>query len=129
MTTDITATSTSTAQEVSTYGVHVYYRDDDSISTMNTLGDGSSSRCYSSSSHNISHIVINSWVVEATDNVSVARGITLESFQAVMYEISKTQVYLRHIMENLSLPADGRPTGNNSIHKYGVSSNTIGNIP
>ena len=96
---------------------------------MNTLGDVSYSRYSSSYYHNISHHITNYQVVGATDDVSVSSGITMEYSQAVIPKMYKTQVYLRHIMEHLSLPADGIPTGNNSIHKYGVSSNTIGNIP
>ena len=79
-------------------GGHAYYKDEKSISTMNTVWDGSYSSYYYSSSKNRSHHITNSQVVDATDNDSVARNITLESFQEVIYEMAKTQVYLRHIM-------------------------------
>ena len=52
MTTDMTATDKSTTQEGPTYGGHAYYKYDDSISTNNTLGEGSYSRYSSSSSNN-----------------------------------------------------------------------------
>ena len=96
---------------------------------MNTLVDVSSSRYSSSSSHNRSHHITNTQVLGATDDVSVASGITLESFQAVTSEIFKTQVYIRYIMEHLSLPADVIPTGNNLGNKSFESSDTTGNIP
>ena len=96
---------------------------------MNTLGDGSSSRYYYSSSNNRLHSITNSQVVDATNNDSEASGITLEYFQAVTSEMSKTQVYLRQIMEHLSLLEDGSPTGKNSVNKSGSSSETTGNFP
>ena len=37
MTMDTTASATSTAQEVLTYGGHAYYKDEHSMYTMNTL--------------------------------------------------------------------------------------------
>ena len=77
MTTDTTATATSNSQEGPTYGVHVYYKYDKSISTMNNSGYGSSSRYSSSSFNEISHRITNSQVVDATDNESVASVITL----------------------------------------------------
>ena len=129
MTTDTTATATSTAQEGPTYRGHAYYKDDENISTINTVGYGSSSRYYSSYSNNVSHRITKYQVVDATDNESVASGTTLESFQAVTSEIFKTQVYIRYIMEHLSLPADVIPTGNNLRNKSFESSDTTGNIP
>ena len=107
MTTDTTATATSTAQEGPTYRGHAYYKDEENISTMNTVGDGSSSRYYSSYSNNASHRITKYQVVDATDNESVASGTTLESFQAVTSEMSKNKIYLRQITEYISLPADG----------------------
>ena len=83
MTTYTTAIDTSTALEVLTCRGHYYYRDEDSISTMNTTGDGSSSRYSYSSSNNRSHRITDSQVVDATDNDSVDRDTTLGSFQAV----------------------------------------------
>ena len=64
--------------------------------------------------------------MDATDDVSVDSGITLEYLQAVTYEMAKNQVYLRHIMEHLSLPADVIPTGNSSGNKSGTSLKTTG---
>ena len=66
--------------------------------------------------------------MDSTDDVSVARGTPLESFQAVTSEMAKTQVYLTQIMEHLSLPADSSPAGNNLGNKAGVSSKTTGNM-
>ena len=83
-----------------------FYKDYHSIYTMNTIGDGLSSRYPSSSSNKISHSITNSEVVDAIDNQSVPRDINLESSQAVTFETAKTQVYLRQIMEHLSLPAN-----------------------
>ena len=80
---------------------------------MNTVRDGASSRYLSSLSKNISHQITNYQVVDVTNNDSVARGITVEFFESVTSEIAKIQVYLRQIMEHLSLPADIRPTGGN----------------
>ena len=96
---------------------------------MNTVGDGSSSSYSSSSSNNISHFITKFQVVDATDNDSVDRCITLKSFEAVTSEMSKTQVYLRQIMKHLSLPENYIPKGNNSGNKAGASSKTIGNFP
>ena len=62
---------------------------------MNIVGDVLSSRYDSLSSNNISHPITNSQVVEASDNDSLAKGITLKSFQLVTSEMAKTQVYLR----------------------------------
>ena len=81
MTTDMNATATSTVQDGPTYWVHAYYRDDDLISTINTSGYGSSYRYSYSYYHNISHHITNTQVVDVNDNVSVASGITMESFQ------------------------------------------------
>ena len=92
---------------------------------MNTLGDRSSSRYYSSS-HNRSHCITNYHDGDTTDDVSVASGITLESLQAVTSEMVNTKVYLRHIMENLSLPTDGSSTVNNTVNKSSDSSDTTG---
>ena len=66
--------------------------------------------------------------MDDTDNESVYIGITLESFQSVTPEMAKTQVYLIQIMEHLSLPEDGKPTGNNPGNKSGASSETTVNF-
>ena len=125
MTKNTTATATSPPHEGSTYGVHTYYN---SISTMNTLLDRSSSR-YSLYYHNRSHHITTSQDVDVTDNVSVARGITQGKFQSFMSEMAKTKVYLRHIMKHLSFPMDVFPTGNNMENKSGESSDTTGKTP
>ena len=78
---DTNATDTSSSQEGHNYGGNAYYKDDDSIPTMNTVGYVSSSRSSSSSSNIRSHHITNAQVVDATDNESLASGITLESFQ------------------------------------------------
>ena len=117
MTNDMISRATSTTQEGSTFGSHVYYKDENSISTIKTIWDVSSPRYYSSSSKDRSHHLNNFQVVDTTDNESLARGITLESLQAVTSEMAKKQVYLRQIMEHLSLPADDSPAGNNSGKK------------
>ena len=67
--------------------------------------------------------------MDATDDVSVAIGITLESFQAVTYEMAKKKVYLRQIMDHLSLPMDVIPMGSNPGNKSGASSKTTGKMP
>ena len=67
MTMNKTVTDTSTAQEGPTYRDNVYYKDDESIYTMNSLGGGSYYRYSSSSYSNISHHITNSQVVDATD--------------------------------------------------------------
>ena len=95
---------------------------------MKTVGDDLSSSYSSISSNNISHHITNYQVVDAINNDSVASVITLELFQSVTSEMSKTQVYLRKIMEHLSLPKDGSPTGNNSGNKSVVSFDTTGNF-
>ena len=95
---------------------------------MNTIGDGSSHSYYSSSLNNMSHQIKNSQVVDATDNDSLASGITMESFQEVTSEMAKIQVYLRQILEHLSLLADGIPTENNSVNKASESSKTTWNF-
>ena len=48
--------------------------------------------------------------MDATDNDSVANGITLKYFQSVTSEMLKTLVYLRHTIEHLSLPENYIPT-------------------
>ena len=129
MTTDTTATTTRVPQEGPNYGGHAYYKYEDLIYTMNTVVDGSSSRYYSSSSNNRSQRITNSQVMDTTNNDSVASSITLESFQAVTYEMAKTQVYLRNIMGHFSFQSDGSPTGKNSENKSVASSNTTGTFP
>ena len=116
---DITTTATSTPQEGPIYGVNFYneYR-------RRQLKP----RYYYSLSNSRSHQIINYKVVDAADNDSVASGITLGSLQAVTSKISKNKVYLRNIMEHLSLPADGSPTENNSRNKSGASSKTTRNF-
>ena len=101
-----------------------YYKDDDSIYTITTLGDGSSSSYYSLFSNNRSYCITTSQVADTTYNDSVAIGITLESFQTVTSEMTKTPVYLRQIVEHLSLAEDGSPKGINLVNKACVSSKT-----
>ena len=93
---------------------------------MNTLGDVSYSRYSSSYYQNISHHITNYQVVGATDDVSVSSGIIMDYSQEVIPKMYKTQVYLRHIMENLSLPTDGSSTVNNTVNKSSDSSDTTG---